>query len=225
MVFRQSGRADANVTEFVLAPDVGSAIIVILFRCSVSSSCLPTLDTCFPLFDPQDLMSLASPSTAIPLHPLPAPATNGTNVAADDSNVAAPETDVSASDTSRPALPDLPYSLRDHKRNIAIIWSLLALDAAIMPLALFYPLWYASDLEPAYIFAVTTGVFGIISGLEWAYRSWRLWRQEWVRPFGGRKNGVGAVICGKARRWGLRPYIVRLLPHQLYHRLHRRLGQ
>ena len=58
-----------------------------------------------------------------------------------------------------------------------------------MPLVLFYPLWYASDLAPAYIFAVTTGLFGIISGLEWAYRSWRLWRQEWVRPFGGKRNG------------------------------------
>ncbi|KAL6720634.1 hypothetical protein ACLMJK_002559 [Lecanora helva] len=87
------------------------------------------------------------------------------------------------------SLPQLPYSLRDHKKTIAVIWILLALDAAIMPLALFYPLWYASSLKPAYIFAVTTGVFGIISGIEWAFRSWQLWKKEEVRPFGGKRNG------------------------------------
>lgn len=102
-----------------------------------------------------------------------------------------------ASGSSTPpgsSLPQLPYSLREHKRSIAIIWTLLALDAAIMPLALFYPLWYASDLKSAYIFAVTTGVFGIISGLEWAYRSWQLWKKEEVRPFGGKRNGVSATF-------------------------------
>ena len=91
-----------------------------------------------------------------------------------------------------PSLPQLPYSLRDHKKSIAVIWTLLALDAAIMPLALFYPLWYASDLASAYIFAVTTGVFGIISGMEWCFRSWQLWKKEDVRPFGGKRNGVSA---------------------------------
>ena len=89
-----------------------------------------------------------------------------------------------------PVLPELPYSLRDHKKNIALIWTLLALDAAIMPLALFYPLWYATSLAPAYIFAITTGVFGIISGMEWVFRSRQLWKKEDVRPFGGKKNGV-----------------------------------
>ena len=75
-----------------------------------------------------------------------------------------------------------------------------------MPLALFYPLWYASGLAPAYIFAVTTGVFGIITGIEWAYRSWRLYRQEWVRPFGVKKNGVRGVLIhirgNTDRGWG-----------------------
>ena len=90
----------------------------------------------------------------------------------------------------QPVLPQLPYSLREHKKSIAIIWSLLLLDATIMPLTLFYPLWYATNLDPAYIFAVTTGVFGIISGMEWCYRSWQLWKKEEVRPFGGKRNGV-----------------------------------
>lgn len=82
-------------------------------------------------------------------------------------------------------LPELPYSLRDHKRNIFIIWTLLAIDSAILPIVLFYPLWYGTDLRPAIVFAITTAVFGIVSGLEWGYRTWRLWREEWVRPIGG----------------------------------------
>lgn len=68
--------------------------------------------------------------------------------------------------------PDLSYqsshTYETQKKSIAIIWTLLALDAAIMPLTLLYPLWYASGLAPAYIFAVITGLFGIISDLEWA---------------------------------------------------------
>ena len=93
-----------------------------------------------------------------------------------------------------PCLPQLPYSLRDHKKNIAIIWTLLALDAVIMPLALFYPLWYASDLDPAYIFAVTTGAFGTISGVEWCFRSWMLWSKEELRPFDGKRYGVCEAV-------------------------------
>ncbi|KAL2045974.1 hypothetical protein ABVK25_011863 [Lepraria finkii] len=88
-----------------------------------------------------------------------------------------------------PTLPELPYSLRDHKRSIALIWTLFALDAAIIPLALFYSLWYATSLAPAYIFAITTGMFGIISGIEWVIRSRQLWKKEDVRPFGGKRNG------------------------------------
>ena len=138
-------------------------------------------------------MPLTTESSSTPLEPLPA-STDGATVANATTTAPGPGTETSMTDSSRPALPELPYSLRDHKRNIAIIWSLLALDVAIMPLALFYPLWYASGLAPAYIFAVTTGVFGIITGIEWAYRGWRLYRQEWVRPFGGKRNGVRGVL-------------------------------
>ncbi|KAL9601638.1 MAG: hypothetical protein Q9219_002358 [cf. Caloplaca sp. 3 TL-2023] len=95
---------------------------------------------------------------------------------------------VSERNGSNAFLPELLYSLWNHKRNIAIIWFLLALDTTILPLALFYPLWYTEALIPAHIFAVTTSVFGIISGLEWAYRTWRLWREENVRPLGGKKK-------------------------------------
>ena len=89
-----------------------------------------------------------------------------------------------------PTLPQLPYSIRDHKLSITIIWLLLALDSVILPIALFYPLWYSTDLRQAIIFAITTSVFGIISGCEWAYRSWQLLRKNDVRPLGvGEEEG------------------------------------
>ena len=84
----------------------------------------------------------------------------------------------------QPLLPPLPYSLHDHKKNICLVWSLFALDSAILPIALFYILWFASSLQPAYIFAVTTGVFGLISGIEWATRTWLLFKRENLRPLG-----------------------------------------
>ncbi|KAK4694846.1 hypothetical protein P7C71_g2798, partial [Lecanoromycetidae sp. Uapishka_2] len=120
-----------------------------------------------------------------------------------------------------PPLPELPYSLRDHKKSIAVVWTLLALDAAIMPLALFYPLWYASGLAPAYIFAVTTSLFGIISGLEWAYRSWQLWKKEDVRPFGGKRNGFDFFHISYTTAYGisLLELIVGAAPQQPYIRL------
>ena len=89
---------------------------------------------------------------------------------------------------SRPStvLPELPYDTSHHKASITIIWTLLAFDAFVMPLALFYALWYGTHprLDPAYLFAITTGVFGLISGAEWAYRGWSLWRRPELRPLG-----------------------------------------
>lgn len=85
-------------------------------------------------------------------------------------------------------LPPLPYSLRDHKLSISIIWTLLFLDTAILPVALFYPLWYATDEPPWEVITITSCIFGVISGAEWFYRTWKLWRDEKVRPFGSRSR-------------------------------------
>ena len=85
-------------------------------------------------------------------------------------------------------LPPLPYSLRDHKLSISIIWTLLFLDTAVLPVALFYPLWYATDEPPWEVITITSCIFGVISGAEWFYRTWKLWRDETVRPFGSRSR-------------------------------------
>ena len=89
---------------------------------------------------------------------------------------------------SNPELPPLPYSLRDHKLSIGIIWTLLLFDAAVLPIVLFYPLWYATDEQPWVVITITTCVFGVISGAEWIYRTWKLWKDESVRPLGSRSR-------------------------------------
>ena len=87
-------------------------------------------------------------------------------------------------------LPPLPYSLHDHKLSIGIIWTLLVLDTAILPLALFFPLWYGSTALPWVVIAITSSIFGVISGAEWIYRTWKLWRHENLRPFCSRTRWV-----------------------------------
>lgn len=43
--------------------------------------------------------------------------------------------------------PPLPYSLRDRKKSIAIFWTIFVVDTLAQPLALYWPLWYATDLS------------------------------------------------------------------------------
>lgn len=135
----------------------------------------------------------------------PVPIFNSTaNLSPEPSTNRFPNTDgFGTSSPPRLLLPELPYSLRDHKRSVAIIWTLLALDGAIIPLALFYPLWYDTNLSPTYIFAITTASFGIISGIEWFYRSWSLWKKEELRPFVGKRNGFDFFHISHSTAYGI----------------------
>ncbi|KAI0484998.1 hypothetical protein GGR56DRAFT_681019 [Xylariaceae sp. FL0804] len=76
----------------------------------------------------------------------------------------------------REELPALEYNLLDHKTKLFVVSGLLIFEASLLPIVLFYPLWFASDLSHAILFAIITSFFGLVSGLEFAHRSWRLWR-------------------------------------------------
>lgn len=43
--------------------------------------------------------------------------------------------------------PPLPYTLRTRKKSIAIFWILFVIDVVAQPLALYWALWYATDLS------------------------------------------------------------------------------
>lgn len=95
-----------------------------------------------------------------------------------------------ASTPSQPMPPELPYSLRDHKKSIAAIWTLLVIDTAVVPLVLFYSLWDDTRLRPMWIMTITTSLYGLISGFEWAYRTYVLFTRERLRPLDASKWAV-----------------------------------
>lgn len=109
-------------------------------------------------------------------------------------------------------LPRLEYNLMDHKMKLFVVSGLLILEGSILPLVLFYPLWYATSIRHGIrkynsgsssarahdlcqavridsaspVFAIITSFFGLISGLEFAHRSWRLiHKNDKYRPLDG----------------------------------------
>ncbi len=49
---------------------------------------------------------------------------------------------------TKSTLPQLPISLREHKWAILFTWTLLVLTACILPIAVFYALWFGTSLKP-----------------------------------------------------------------------------
>ncbi|RWA05783.1 hypothetical protein EKO27_g9323 [Xylaria grammica] len=85
-----------------------------------------------------------------------------------------------------PGLPRLEYRLMEHKRKLFVVSGLLIFEGSLLPLILFYPLWYATSLRHGILFAIITSFFGLISGLEFAHRSWRLiHKNDKYRPLDG----------------------------------------
>ncbi|KAI1168374.1 hypothetical protein F5B18DRAFT_277888 [Nemania serpens] len=83
-------------------------------------------------------------------------------------------------------LPRLEYNLLDHKMKLFLVSGLLILEGSILPLVLFYPLWYATTVRHGILFAIITSFFGLVSGLEFAHRSWRLiHKNDKYRPLDG----------------------------------------
>lgn len=89
--------------------------------------------------------------------------------------------------------PPLHYTLKtgNRKRWIAIFFTLLFIDAGLLPLILFYSL--RGHLSISKDLKVTTGSAGLVSGLQVAYRSWLLlpWSGHLSRrPIGGSRWGM-----------------------------------
>lgn len=81
--------------------------------------------------------------------------------------------------------PSLNYTLRDKKLRIAIFWSFIVLDCAIMPIGLYFILWY--DVGPGSgekhalsantVLSIVTAAIGGSSILEYLLRAWKLWKK------------------------------------------------
>lgn len=47
----------------------------------------------------------------------------------------------------QPGLPRLNYNLKDHKKTLVIVVSLLVIESSLLPVALFYGLWFSTSLR------------------------------------------------------------------------------
>lgn len=84
--------------------------------------------------------------------------------------------------------PPLNYTLWTRKLSIFIFWFLILFDSIAMPIALYFPLWYATDLSHNTVFSIVTAALGGISILEYFLRFWRLWKKgSTCRVIGARR--------------------------------------
>lgn len=104
----------------------------------------------------------------------------------------------SGSQLLEPKPPPLNYTLRTRKMAIFIFWSFIVFDSVVMPIALYFGLWYGvgppakkQTLSANAVFSIVTAAIGGASIVEYAVRFWRLW-----------KKGSTCRVIG-ARRWYL----------------------
>lgn len=82
--------------------------------------------------------------------------------------------------------PPLNYTLRDKKLRIAIFWCFIVVDCAVMPLTLYFVLWYdvgpgSEDkhaLSASTVLSIVTATIGGSSILEYLLRAWKLWKKS-----------------------------------------------
>lgn len=109
----------------------------------------------------------------------------------------------SAPELLEPEPPPLNYTLRTRKMAIFIFWSFIVFDSVIMPIALYFGLWYGVGpgantptqkhqvLSANAVFSIVTAAIGGASIIEYFVRFWRLY-----------KKGSTCRVIG-ARRWYL----------------------
>lgn len=84
--------------------------------------------------------------------------------------------------------PDLNYSLRTRKKSIALFWSLIVIDCIFTPIALYFGLWYGTNLSHNAVFSISTGTLGSVSIFEYFLRFHRLWKKgSTCRVIGARR--------------------------------------
>ncbi|KAJ5948665.1 hypothetical protein N7454_001972 [Penicillium verhagenii] len=85
--------------------------------------------------------------------------------------------------------PPLPYSLHTRKKSIAFFWTIFVLDTLGQPVALYWGLWYGTDLSHNLVFSIVTACLGGISVFEYFYRLHNLFKKgSCARPLNAPKS-------------------------------------
>ncbi|KAK3402374.1 hypothetical protein B0T20DRAFT_137913 [Sordaria brevicollis] len=87
--------------------------------------------------------------------------------------------------TDYPGLPRMNYNVLDYKWKLIIVSSLLVIESSLLPIALFYGLWYGTTLRHGIVFAIITAFFGLVTGIEFGLRCLKhIFRGDEYRPLG-----------------------------------------
>lgn len=86
------------------------------------------------------------------------------------------------------SLPSVPLDLRDHKCSITIYWVIIVLSNSVLPLALYFGIKYTTSMSIQDILSIITAIIGVPALWTWVLRSWRLWRNEDMRPIATRSR-------------------------------------
>jgi hypothetical protein len=92
-----------------------------------------------------------------------------------------PHTQVTYDDPDFRRPPPLNYSLRDRKKAIFWFWTLIFVDCILMPIGLYFGMWYGltrDQVSANAVFSISTALLGTVSIVEYFVRFARLWRKN-----------------------------------------------
>jgi hypothetical protein len=84
--------------------------------------------------------------------------------------------------------PSLNYDLRSRIMSNVIFWSTIVITLTIIPIALYYPLVFSTQLTISTILGIVSISSGLPSIIQLPYRIWQLWKQD---------NGDRRPLSGK----------------------------
>lgn len=108
----------------------------------------------------------------------------------EDEGPVPPSFDTMVSDPAfEPEPPSLNYDLRSKKRKLAFFWTVVIFDSVLMPIGLYFGLWYtvhaSGKMSANTVFSIVTAAIGGIAIFEYFVRAWALWKKNSTsRPTG-----------------------------------------
>jgi hypothetical protein len=92
-----------------------------------------------------------------------------------------PHTQVTYDDPDFRRPPPLGYTLRTRRKAIFWFWFLIFVDCILMPIGMYFGMWYGltrEQLSANAVFSISTALLGTVSIVEYFVRFARLWRKN-----------------------------------------------
>jgi hypothetical protein len=125
------------------------------------------------------------------------PSTNASRAASPNPHAIYPHTQVTYDDPDFRRPPPLEYSLRVRKKAIFWFWFLIFVDCILMPIGMYFGMWYGltrDQLSANAVFSISTALLGTVSIVEYFIRFARLWRKNSnCRVIGAQRHYVSVM--------------------------------